>query len=383
MREAYDLVVLGGGPGGYPAAIRASQLGLNVALVEPGNFGGECTNYGCIPSKALISPVESYWRVKSLPFFRGEVSVDFEGLMRWAESIVSRSRSGVLQLLKGNGVDVYQERGFFESSTSVRLEGGTVLRAERFIVATGTHPASIPGVKVDGHVVHDNRTILGLKRKPSRIVIIGGGYIGVEYASLFAKLGSEVHVVEMLPRLLPLMDEDISRVVERRLKRLGAGVITGTRVKSVTPGESTALVELTGGERLEADAVLVAVGRKPSTQGLGLENAGVRLDEAGFVKVDDQMRTSNPRIMASGDVAGPPLLAHKAFHQAVVAGENASGMDSIYDPKAVPEVVFTDPEIASIGLKEEDARKAGYNARAAKFPLGGSPRAAIEDSIDG
>ena len=383
MRETYDLVVIGGGPGGYPAAIRAAQLGLSVAVVEPGNFGGECTNYGCIPTKALISPVESYWRVKTLPFVKGEVEVDFEGLMKWARSIVERTRGGVLQLLKGYGVDVYESRGYFESSTSVKLEDGGLLRAERFVVATGTEPARIPGIEVDGEVVHDNRTILGLKRKPSTMLIIGGGYIGVEYANAFAKLGVKVHLVEMLPRLLPQMDEEVSRIVERRLKRLGVKVRTGARVESVETGEATARVKISGGEEVEADTVLVAVGRKPATRGLGLEKAGVKLDETGFIKVDERMETSNPRILASGDVSGPPLLAHKAFHQAVVAAENAAGLDTAYDPVAVPEVVFTDPEVVSVGLREGEARERGFKARAVKFPLGGFPRAAIEDSIDG
>ncbi|MCE4613434.1 MAG: dihydrolipoyl dehydrogenase [Desulfurococcales archaeon] len=383
MRETYDLVVIGGGPGGYPAAIRAAQLGLSVAIVEPGNFGGECTNYGCIPSKALISPVESYWRVKNLPFMRGEVEVDFEGLMKWAKSIVSRTRSGVLQLLKGYGVDVYQTRGYFESSTTVRLGDGGTLRADKFVVATGTEPARIPGIEIDGAVVHDNRTILGLKKKPSTMLIIGGGYIGVEYANVFAKLGVEVHLVEMLPRLLPQMDQDVSRIIERRLRKLGVKVRTRARVESVELRESFAKARISGGEEVEADAVLVAVGRRPVTRDLGLEKAGVRLDGSGFIKVNEHMETSNPRILASGDVSGPPLLAHKAFHQAVVAAENAAGLDTAYEPMAVPEVVFTDPEVVSIGLKEEEARERGFKARAVRYPLGGSPRAAIEDSIDG
>ena len=381
--DKYDLIIIGGGPGGYPAAIRASQLGLRVALIEADKLGGECTNYGCIPTKAMIKGSDLLWMTSKLSFLKGSVSIDYSEYMEWVGSIVSRVSSGVSTLLKKYDVEVYEGRGHLESSTKVVLDDGRPLWGDKIIIATGTDPLDLPVLRVDGDVVHNNRTILGLMKKPSSIAIVGGGYIGVEYADVMAKLGVEVTVIEMMPRLLPGMDQDLARVVERRLKALGVKVYTDTMVKDSKVSDGYAVLNLTGNRQVEAEKVLVAVGRKPRTVDVGLENAGVRVDNKGYIKVDRGMQTSNPRIYASGDVAGPPLLAHKAFMQATVAAENAAGLDSIYEPRAVPSVVYTTPELASIGLTLEEAKKEGFNAKSTKFPIGGLPRALIDDAIDG
>ncbi|MEM0365718.1 MAG: dihydrolipoyl dehydrogenase [Acidilobaceae archaeon] len=381
--ENYDLVVIGGGPGGYPAAIRASQLGLRVALVEQGRLGGECVNFGCIPTKAMIRPVELLSSIAKLRFVKLNYDIDFSEYMGWVEGISSKVSEGVRGLLRMYNVDVYYGQATLKSDTLVELGDGTSLKASNIIIATGTDPSTIPGLEFDGSMVHSNRSILSIRRKPSRILIVGSGYIGVEFAGLLAKLGVEVYMVEVLERVLPAMDEDFSKLLSRRLSRLGVKTYTSTTVKSVDKRESYALVSLSNGLTIEVDYILVAVGRRPNTRNLGLENAKVELDDRGYIRVDDTMRTSNPRIYATGDVAGPPLLAHKAFMQAVTAAESIGGLKSYYNPKAIPSVVFTDPEIVSVGLTESEARREGYSVGVVKLPIGALAKAIIEDSTDG
>lgn len=380
--EKYDLVVIGGGPGGYPAAIRASQLGLRVALVEERRLGGECTNYGCIPSKSMLKPVNALYDLSKMAFVRGKLELDFGEYMSWVDSIKTRISESLESLLKRYDVDIFESRARL-SDGAVELNSGPSLRAGKLVIATGTEPASLQGLEADGTVVHDNRTIFNLRRKPSRVLIVGAGYIGVEFAGLFAKLGAEVHVVEALERVLPTMDEDFSKLISRRLSRLGVKIYTSTYVKEVERREGYLRAGLTSGVSIEADIALVAVGRKPSSVGLGLEKVGVRTDGKGYVVVDETMRTSNPEVFAAGDIAGPPLLAHKAYVQGIVAAENAAGLKSFYEPKVVPSVIFSDPEILSVGLTEAEAKKAGYDVGVTKLPIGGVARALIEDSIDG
>ncbi|MEM1868871.1 MAG: NAD(P)/FAD-dependent oxidoreductase, partial [Acidilobaceae archaeon] len=293
--ENYDLVVIGGGPGGYPAAIRASQLGLRVALVEQGRLGGECVNFGCIPTKAMIRPVELLSSIAKLRFVKLNYDIDFSEYMGWVEGISSKVSEGVRGLLRMYNVDVYYGQATLKSDTLVELGDGTSLKASNIIIATGTDPSTIPGLEFDGSMVHSNRSILSIRRKPSRILIVGSGYIGVEFAGLLAKLGVEVYMVEVLERVLPAMDEDFSKLLSRRLSRLGVKTYTSTTVKSVDKRESYALVSLSNGLTIEVDYILVAVGRRPNTRNLGLENAKVELDDRGYIRVDDTMRTSNPR----------------------------------------------------------------------------------------
>lgn len=380
--DRYDLVVIGGGPGGYPGAIRASQLGLRVALVEASRLGGECTNYGCIPTKAMIRPANILWSLRSMGFVKGNLDLAFDEYMEWVSSITNRISGGVEMLLKGYGVDLYRGVASLTSEGIISVEGIGDLRAGKILIATGTEPSDLPGVAVDGEVIHNNRTILGIRRKPSSILIIGGGYIGVEFAGLFAKIGVEVRLAEIMPNLLPGMDQDLSRAAERILRESGVKIYTGATVSSIAKRQGEADVELSNGERFSVEKILVAVGRKP-TRISGLDRAGVGVDGKGYIKVDDGMRTSNPNIYASGDIAGPPLLAHKAFMQSIVAAENIAGGRVKYDPRAVPSVIFTEPEMAFVGMGEEEARKHGYNTKSVKMPMGGIARAIIEGSEEG
>ncbi len=381
--KKYDVVVIGGGPGGYPAAIRAAQLGLSVAIVEMNRFGGECTNFGCIPTKSMIKPVEAMWYVRNKDFFSGEVSLDFQKYMEWVKGIVGRLSNGVRDLLKGNGVDMFEGRGRLLDRYSVSVDGSEVLQARSIILATGTSPSSIPGVEVDGEVIHNNRTIMGLKRKPSSILIIGGGYIGVEFASMMSKIGVEVYLVEIMDRLLPGMDSDFSRFIERKLRSYGVKVFKGTKVDEVKKLENGVRASLSNGSSIDSEIVLVAVGRKPNTSDLGLEAAGVETDPRGFIRVDGRCRTNIPNIYAVGDVTGGAMLAHRAFMQGVVAAENAAGLNSVFDARGIPAVVFTDPELAYVGVNKEEASAMGIDADSVRIPLGGVARAIIDDSADG
>jgi len=379
----YDLVVIGGGPGGYPGAIRASQLGLRVALVEADRLGGECTNYGCIPTKALLKPANTIWSIRSMKFVKGELDLDFNEYISWVSSIVERISGGVEMLLKGYGVDLYRGEAKLLDRNTLYVENIGEIKAEKILIATGTNPSELPLLKVDGEVIHNNRTILRIRRKPSSILIVGGGYIGVEFASLYAKIGVEVHLAEIMPNLLPGMDQDLSRAAERMLKNLGVKIRTNTTVKSIEKRQNEAHVELSSGEKLSVEKILVAVGRKPRSENLGLREVGVELDEKGYIRVDGSMRTSVENIYASGDITGPPLLAHRAFMQSLVAAENAAGKKVLYDPRAVPSVIFTEPEMAFVGMSEEEARKNGYKPKSLKMPLGGVARAVIEGGEEG
>ena len=381
--KKYDVVVIGGGPGGYPAAIRAAQLGLSVAIVEMNRFGGECTNFGCIPTKSMIKPVEAMWYVRNKDFFSGEVSLDFQKYMEWVKGIVGRLSNGVRDLLKGNGVDMFEGRGRLLDRYSVSVDGSEVLQARSIILATGTSPSSIPGVEVDGEVIHNNRTIMGLKRRPSSILIIGGGYIGVEFASMMSKIGVEVYLVEIMDRLLPGMDSDFSRFIERKLRSYGVKVFKGAKVNEVKKLENGVRASLSNGSSIDSEIVLVAVGRKPNTSDLGLEAAGVETDSRGFIRVDERCRTNIPNIYAAGDVTGGAMLAHRAFMQGVIAAENAAGLNSVFDARGIPAVVFTDPELAYVGVNKEEASGMGIDADSVRIPLGGVARAIIDDSADG
>lgn len=380
--EKYDLLVIGGGPGGYPAAIRGAQLGKRVAIVEGRELGGECTNFGCIPTKAMIKPVKLMYSLLKMGFFKGSAEISFEEYMDWVREVRSKISSGIRSLLEGYGIDLYEQMASFRNERSVELGDGAILSADKIIVATGTEPADLPGLEADGLIIHNNRTIVNLRKKPSRVLIVGSGYIGVEAASVFAKMGSEVHITEIMSRVLPTMEEDFSRLVARRLSKLGVKIYTSTTVKSVIRREAYATVELSNGLSIEPDIVLVAVGRRPSSSALGLERAKVET-KGGYIAVGDDMRTSNPNILASGDITGPPLLAHKAFAQAIIAAENAFGAERRFRPKAVPSVIYFDPEIVSVGMTEDQAKRELGNVFVTKLPIGGVARAVIEDSTDG
>jgi len=387
-----QLLVIGGGPGGYVAAIRAAQLGLETTLVEREEVGGVCLNHGCIPSKALIHGAALAHRIPQLKELGIEVKglkVNAAKLQEWKQGVVRKLTSGVEQLLKANGVQILKGTAVFQSPKKVLVEsehGTQAIEFKHCILATGSRSIELPGFEFDGEVVLSSRHALQLSEIPEALVVIGGGYIGLELGTVFAQLGSKVTVIEMMEQLLPGTDPELVRAVERRLQALGVEVHTQSKATSLKKGKSGAKLtaETPKGEiALDADKVLVCVGRKPNTQDLGLEQAEIELDERGFVKVDEQLKTTNPRVWAIGDVAGPPMLAHKASHEGLVAAELIAGKPSGPDWQAVPAVIFTDPEIAYVGLTEREAKEQGYDVITGRFPFTALGRALTMDETDG
>jgi len=387
-----ELLVIGGGPGGYVAAIRAAQLGREVTLVEKEELGGICLNHGCIPSKALIHAAQLAYKLPRLNDLGIEVqnlSVDFAKLQGWKEGIVKKLVSGVGQLLKHHNVQVLKGSASFIAPNKVLVESEHGTQAVEFkhaIIATGSCPIELPGFEFDGDVVLSSRHALSLKEIPKELLIIGGGYIGLELGTVFAKLGSQVTVVEMMEQLLPGTDPEPVKVVERRLKELGVTIHLRSKAKSLKKGKGGAklIVESHEGElELEAQKILVCVGRRPNTEGLALERAEVELTEKGFIKVDGELRTSNSRIYAIGDVAGPLMLAHKASHEGLVAAAQVAGQPAGVDWLSVPTVIFTDPEIAYVGLTEAQAREQEYTPIVGKFPFSALGRALTMGEAEG
>ena len=376
----YDVVVVGGGPGGYPAAIRAAQNGAKVAIIEKDRFGGECTNYGCIPTKALLKAAKIIKEFRSYPFIKGEAEIDYKELNRWVSKVVNRSSRGVEYLLRGYGVDIFKGEGVVKDLKSLKVEGEEV-NGDKVIYSLGSKPIDIPGFKVDGVKIHNNKTILKIVDLPSSILIIGGGYIGVEYATIFSRLGSKVYIVELMDRILPQMDVDISKLIHKKLVNMGVEIRTGLKALGYKEENGELKVSLSDGSTINVDIVLVSVGRKPNTE--ILKNSSIKLDDRGFIVTNDRMETSINDIYASGDVTGNPMLAHKAFIEGVVAGENSSGGELYKVSRFIPSVIFTDPEVISVGYTLDEARKAGYDAEEKIYPIGGIAKAYIEGEIDG
>jgi dihydrolipoamide dehydrogenase len=391
-REA-DLVVLGGGPGGYAAAFRSADLGLDTVLVESrGALGGECLHVGCIPSKALLgiaALIHDAAEAKGAGVEFGDPGVDTAKLRAWTQRSIDRLAQGLGGVAKARGVDVVAGRGRFEADGTVRVAREdappATLRYKHAIVATGSRPATLPGIE-PGARVWDSTAALALTATPARLLVVGGGYIGLELGSVYAALGSEVTVVELLDGLLPGADRDLVAPLARRLKRQFRQILLGTKLTGAREEGSTVTVELAGDgapPRLDVDQLLVAVGRRPNTDELGLEHTRAARDPRGFIVVDAQRRTADPRIFAIGDAAGEPMLAHKAIAEGQVAAEAAAGRPAAFEPRAVPAVVFTDPEVAWCGLMEADARARGVEVRAVKVPWSVSGRAVAMGRADG
>ncbi|MBC7223128.1 MAG: dihydrolipoyl dehydrogenase, partial [Anaerolineae bacterium] len=377
MTARADVVVIGGGPGGYVAALRAAQLGAKVALVEREHLGGVCLNYGCIPTKALLRTVEVLELVRRAGEFgvvAGEPRLDWGAAQQRKEAVVSQLVGGVSRLLERRGVEVVwgEARLRAPRQVEVRTEDGTqVWEARSVILATGSRAAVPPVPGLEGEQVWTSREALALERLPESLLVVGGGPVGLEFAALFSACGVQVTVVEMLDRLAPGLDRDIGESLAWVLTQRGVQVRTGARVAAVERGADGLRVQVAGPageERLEVGAVLVAAGRAPNVEGLGLEDAGVRHGRGG-IAVDDRMQTNVPGVYAVGDVTGGTMLAHVAMHEGVVAAENALGHERQMDRKAVPSCIFTEPEVASVGLSEEAAREAGYEVQVGKFPF--------------
>ncbi len=387
-----DLVVIGAGPGGYVAAIRAAQADLTVICIDKEFLGGVCLNWGCIPSKAMIhasSTVEAMSKASEMGITVTGVDIDMPKLKAWKDTVVKRLVGGIAELFKRNGVEAVFGEATFVDGNTIKVEGKDgplTIKAKRTIIATGCRVVQLPGMEVDGENFLSAREALDLTEIPKRFLVIGGGIVGAEIGTYMRKLGSEVTIVELAPNLLNGIDAECVKVVERGMKKRKMTVMTKSKVKTVEQKKDGlhCIIETPKGDKtVVVDKVLVAVGFRPNTESLGLDKAGVKTDERGHVIVDERLETSNKSVMAIGDVIGPPYLAHKASKEGLVAAEVASGAKSILDVKAMPSAIFTDPEIATVGLTEEEAKDAGHDVRTANFPLAANGKSLASQHPEG
>jgi len=394
MPEPYDLVVIGAGPGGYVGAIRAAQLGLRTAVVERDKVGGTCLHYGCIPTKALLyvaGVLDELRRGRDLGINTGTPTLDLPAVHARKRRVVDKLHKGTQYLLRKNQVDVFHGEARFLSSgeVAVSLADGseTALRGKHFMIATGSAPRSVPGIAIDNRRIIDSTAALGLEEVPRAIAILGAGPVGVEMASLFRAFGSEVTLVELLPTLLPLEDEEIGRQLQRSFERRGIKVHTGSTADRAEYRDDGLVITLRKGEEttaITADYLLVAVGRAPVYQELALEEAGVVV-QRGAVEVDEHLRTATPTIFAVGDVLGRPYrLAHVASDEAVYVAETIAGASPPpIDYQAIPRPTFSIPQVATMGLSEKQARDAGREVKVGRFPFQANSKATIEDATEG
>ena len=393
-----DAIVIGAGPGGYHAAIRLGQLGKKVVCFDRDEVGGVCLNWGCIPTKALLHVGEVARHIREagkIGLKVAEPEVDREGVVAFTDSVVKANVGGVNQLFKANNVAFAYGEASFTGPKTVALkkrDGTTEVyeAADAVVIATGSAPVDVSVWPRDGETILNSDDAVRLKKIPKTLLVIGGGVIGLEFATVYTRLGAKVLVVEMLPQLLTGSDLEIAKTMARILKKQGVEIALGTTVASLEKGgpgvKAVINGEYTGGkdEAREFEAALVAVGRRPVTDGLDLAAAGLATNARGFIDVDAQRRTNVDGIFAIGDVTGAPLLAHKAMKEGTVAAEVIAGdLASAYDPVAVPNCVYTDPEVATVGLSEEEAKAAGYELRIGKFPLLASGRARTMNESDG
>ena len=391
-----ELLVIGAGPGGYTAAIRAAQEGLDVTLVERDAYGGTCLNYGCIPSKAYISAADVAHRAATAEEMgiHADPAVDAAAMRSWKDGIVDRLTGSVEKLCKGNGVNLIEGTARFSDERTVRVahggegQGSETVEFEQCVISTGSRAMEIPNFPFSDEPVLSSRDALSMDGVPDRLVVVGAGYIGMELSTTFAKLGADVTVVEMLDDVLPGYEDDVGRVVRKRAEGLGVEFHFGEAASDWRESSDGGIVvgtETKDGEQstYAADNVLVAVGREPVTDTLDLSAAGLEPTEDGFLETDDRARTAQEHIFAVGDVAGEPMLAHKASKEGVVAAEVAAGEPAALDYRAVPAAVFTDPEVGTVGLTEAEAAAEGFEPAVGEFRFGGSGRAMTTGHTDG
>ncbi|MFV8826978.1 dihydrolipoyl dehydrogenase [Alkalihalobacterium sp. APHAB7] len=386
-----DTLVIGSGPGGYVAAIRAAQLGQKVTIVEKGNLGGVCLNVGCIPSKALIQAGHRYHDANSsenMGITVDKVNLDFTKMQEWKSSVVNKLTGGVEGLLKGNKIEIVKGEAYFADKDSVRIMDDKQAQTYKFkncIIATGSRPIEIPAFKFSKRILSSTGA-LNLTELPKKLIVIGGGYIGIELGAAYSNLGSEVVVLEGGKQILPGFEKQMSQLVTKRMKKNGVEFYLEALAQGVEETENgvTVTAEVKGETKtFEADYVLVTVGRRPNTEEIGLEQIGVEIDERGFIKVDKQCKTSVEGIYAIGDIVPGPMLAHKASYEAKVAAEVIAGHPAEIDYLAIPAVVFSGPELATVGLNEKEAKEEGYDVVVSKFPFAANGRALSMDETDG
>lgn len=392
----FDVVIIGGGPGGYVAAIKASQLGLKVACVEKrGSLGGTCLNVGCIPSKALLNSSHKYHEAHNLEEHGIKVSgvkLDLAKMLKRKSDIVSSLCKGIEGLFLKNKVTYLKGAGSFVSANeiNVALNDGTSqsIKAKNIIIATGSESTPIPGIEVDEKVIVSSTGALELEKVPAKMTVIGGGYIGLEMASVWSRLGSEVTVVEYMDRLVPAMDTDISKEFKKLLEKQGIKFKLSTKVVSVKAEKKAVNLVLepsAGGdqEKMAADVVLVSIGRRPYTVGLGLDAIGLKTDERGRIAINDKWQTAIPNVYAIGDVVGGMMLAHKAEEEGIAAVEVIAGQHGHVNYNAIPGIVYTHPEIAAVGKTEDELKKTGVEYNVGKFPFLANSRARTSGETDG
>lgn len=373
-RQSFDLAVIGAGPGGYPAAIKAAQQGLSVALIEAQEVGGTCLNRGCIPSKTLIAGAEAFRHAKNAQIFgieMGSVKIDYSKLAFRKDLVVTQMRRSLEGLIASNGIQVFKGYGRFTSPREIKVSGtpSHIIQAEKTIIATGSEPRQITAFPCDGKCIHDSTTLLKLTKLPKSLTIIGGGVIGCEFASLFNELGVEVTIIEVLPTILSTECKEIVEAVTKSFQKRQIKILTGVQVESLKVEGDQVEIKIKEKESLKAEMALIAVGRKLNTTDVGLDKAGVLVDEAGFIVVNDKMETNVEGIYAVGDITSRWWLAHVATHQGVIAALNAADKTAHMHYNAIPNVIFTHPEAASVGLSLDKAREKGYDAALGAFPF--------------
>jgi dihydrolipoamide dehydrogenase len=385
----FDAVVIGAGPGGYVCAIRLAQLGKKTAIIEKDKFGGVCLNVGCIPSKALIHSASTVWNMQheapEMGISTGNISVDYKKMVAWKDTVVKKMSSGVSSLLKANGVESIKGTAVFKDAKTLTV-GSDEIKANAIVIATGSRVVEIPSVPYNGKNVLSSTEALDLTTVPKRSAVIGGGFIGLEIGTVFAKLGSEVTIIEASDQLLSSVDKELVQVVERKLKTFKVTVMHNSKVLGLKESKSDLKLEVdVKGEKkvVETDCILVSVGRKPNSDGIGLEKIGVKLDARGNIITNNQGMTNVPGIYAIGDVSGPPQLAHRASMDGLLVAAAINGEKSFKDYKTVPWAVFCDPEIATAGLSEKEATEKGIKYRVGKFPFAASGKATATNETEG
>jgi len=395
--KQFDAIVIGAGPGGYVCAIRLAQLGKKTAIVEKEFFGGVCLNVGCIPSKALIYAANQYHKIghelEEVGITTSKVNLDFDKMQTWKESVVKKLTGGVSQLLQRNGVEKFSGTATFKSANTIEVKsssGTETLSAPAIVLATGSRVMEIPPLPFNGKNILNSTDALALKSLPKKLVVIGGGFIGVEIGTIYAKLGSQVTIVEALDTLLSTVDQELVKTVEKRMKALGIEVFKKTKalgLKEKNPAKESTLhleVETPEGKKtLEATHILVSVGRKPNSDGIALDKIGVKIDQRGNISTDKEGKTNVPGIYAIGDVSGAPQLAHRASMDGLLVAANIAGERSFKDYKTVPWAVFCDPEIAVVGLTEKEAADQGFKVRVGRFPFAANGRALGTNESEG
>lgn len=383
--KRFDVAVIGGGPGGYPAAIRAAQFNKSVALIEAQEVGGTCLNRGCIPSKTLIANAEVLQKIQESEQFGivvGSVNFDYSKMVDRKDLIVNKIRKSLEGLIASNKITLFRGFGKLIGPHAIKISGqdNEEIFADSVIIATGSEPRNMSAFPFDFKKIHDSTSLLNLRELPRTLAIVGGGVIGCEFASLYAILGVKVTILEMMPRIIPMEAEGVSATLTKAFKKKGIAIETSITVENIDTAGAGVKVKLADGRTVEADIALVSVGRKLNTNGIGLEKAGVLVQDNGFIKVNEKMETNIPNIYAVGDISSKWWLAHVATHQGLIAANNACGHPMAMNYNAVPSVIFTYPEIATVGLSLEQALAQGHQATLGSFPFSalGKSQAAIQ-----